>query len=294
MNYIALTGGLGNQMFIYAFKVSMSSQNKTVLFHPYRKYSPQYGHAGYQLEDIFNIEKESIPTRIIILLLHIYWHCIRFLGRKNKAKLLKLIGIKEICVPDNFVYYEGIIDKKYNNTLFRGTWQSEKYFHSSATKVREAFSFNKGLLNDMTESFLHDITKMGTTISIHIRRNDYLSSKYVSGFGNICTPDYYSNAIRHINNLVAKPNYIVFSDDIQWCKDNIDLCNAIFVDWNHGKESWQDMFLMSNCTHNIIANSSFSWWGAWLNSNNDKIVIAPKIWWNGIDDDVVPENWIRL
>lgn len=294
MNYVVLTGGLGNQMFIYAFKLTLSQKGKTILFHPYRNNSPQYGHAGFQLKQIFNIKGDGIWAEVSALCLSIYWHITRVFPQTIRQRLISIIGIKEIRVPNNFVFYDYIVHTEYKNTLFRGTWQSEKYFHSSAVDVRDAFSFNKELLNDKTKSFLNDIVKMGITISIHIRRSDYLSSKYISGFGNICTLDYYSKAIRYIDNLVSKPTYIVFSDDILWCKNNIDLRNAFFVDWNHGKESWQDMFLMSNCTHNIIANSSFSWWGAWLNSNNDKIVIAPKIWWNGIDDDVVPENWIRL
>lgn len=293
MNYVALSGGLGNQMFIYAFKVSMSVQNKTLLFHPYARNSPQYGHAGYQLDSIFHIEKESLYFRVVLLLLSMYWHSIRVLGRKNKTMLLELIGIKEYCVPENFVYYSGITDRKYNKTLFRGTWQSEKYFMNVAKDIKKAFVFREDIISKRTRDVLNFIKKQNS-VSIHVRRNDYLSPNYAYGFGNICTEEYYLNAIELIQEQVDSPCFYVFSDDIGWCRDHIRIEGVHFVDWNNGKDSWQDMFLMSSCKHNIIANSSFSWWGAYLNAFDGKIVIAPKVWWNGIEDDVVPDNWIRL
>jgi hypothetical protein len=134
-----------------------------------------------------------------------------------------------------------------------------------------------------------------TSVSIHIRRGDYLSSKFVDGFSNICTIDYYNRSIDKIKSNLDLPVFFVFSDDQEWVKQNIIIKNAFYLNHNIGKNSWQDMYLMSKCKHNIIANSSFSWWGAWLNSNNQKIVIAPKKWWNDFkQDDVVPETWVRL
>ena len=294
MNYVALTGGLGNQMFIYAFKISLSKVNKAVLFHPYRKNSSQYGHAGYQLEQIFNIEKEGLLTRFVLLLLSIYYQLIRLFPAKKRVSLLGLVGIHEFRVPENFVYYNGIVDSYHDKTLFRGTWQSEKYFSTVSDEVRNVFSFKESLLNKKTKELLQEIERLNNPVSIHIRRNDYLSPNYISGFGGICTLDYYRMAIDTIIQNVDNPVFFVFSDDIGWCKENLNTEQVVFIDWNVGVESWQDMFLMSKCKHNIIANSSFSWWGAWLNSNPDKIVIAPRIWWNGLKDDVVPEGWIRI
>lgn len=294
MNYVALQGGLGNQMFVYAFKIALSQTNRTILFHPYRKRSPQYGYAGYQLEQIFRIPKERFSSRLHLNLLYIYWFFVRLFPRRHREKLYRVWGIKELHVPENFVYYGGILDKEYDKTLFRGTWQSEKYFSSVSEEVRSIYSFNEVLLNQTTKLFAEKILTFDNPVSIHIRRNDYLSPKYNSGFGGICTKEYYNKAIAYIKEYVKAPVFIVFSDDIDWCKNNFDQNHAIFVDWNIGTDSWQDMFLMSKCKHNIIANSSFSWWGAWLNTNLDKIVIAPKVWWNGIKDDVVPDSWIRM
>ena len=294
MNYVSLTGGLGNQMFIYAFKVSLSTKHKTVLFHPFKKHSRKYGHEGFQLEDIFHLEKETIGTRIALFFLSTYWIFIRFFPKATRVILLKLIGIKEFHVPHNFVYYDGIINKEYNHILFRGTWQSEKYFSQVAEDLRKTYTFRENLLNYQTKNSLEIIRQLKESVSIHIRRGDYLSPTYANGFGGICTKDYYHHAIELINSRVDNPSFFVFSDDLDWCRNNIIIENAVYVDWNTGEDSWQDMFLMSKCKHNIIANSSFSWWGAWLNSSPDKIVIAPRVWWNGIIDDVVPENWIRI
>ena len=95
--------------------------------------------------------------------------------------------------------------------------------------------------------------------------------------------------------LVAEPVFYVFSDDIDWVKDNLPLENAIFVDWNKGQDSWQDMMLMSHCRHHIICNSTFSWWGAWLDPRKDKIVIAPERWTQyTVSDEVVPSSWIQV
>lgn len=292
MNFVTLTGGLGNQMFIYAFKVSLSKNNETALFHPNR--SKDYGHAGYQLREIFNLEEEGIKAKWALGLFTAYWHCIRLFPKKVSPKLLKLVGIKEFCVPENFVFYEGIVGQNFKNTLFRGTWQSEKYFDNVSDQIRQLFSFKVNLINDRTKHMLDIIKSKQSPISIHVRRDDYLSSKYVSGFGGICTIEYYNKAVERIKEEVIDPVFYIFSDDINWCRENLKLEQGVFIDWNTGKESWQDMFLMSQCKHNIIANSSFSWWGAWLNSNSEKIVIAPRIWWNGLKDDVVPDSWIRI
>ncbi|MGC3976990.1 MAG: alpha-1,2-fucosyltransferase [Paludibacteraceae bacterium] len=105
----------------------------------------------------------------------------------------------------------------------------------------------------------------------------------------------YENAVKYIKDTVGKVRFYVFSDDPEWVNTNFGLENAVYVQHNTDSDSWQDMYLMSQCKHNIIANSSFSWWGAWLNANPAKIVIAPRKWWRLFDkDDVVPSEWIRL
>ena len=293
MKLVAITGGLGNQMFGYAFMVGLSKNHNSHLFHPYKDNSKKYGHAGYQLEEIFKLRPEDYKKPVGVMALCVYWHIMRIFPKKVRQVMLRLVGIKITKVAQNFVFYPEVLQPVKNSELFMGTWQSEKYFKSAEQEIREAFTFNEKLLNDKTKQLIEKLAHC-EAVSLHVRRDDYLSQDYAQGFGGICTLTYYKTAVEYIKEHVVQPVFYVFSDDIDWCRVNLDIPNAVFVDWNKGKESWQDLFLMSKCHHNIIANSSFSWWGAWLNSNPNKIVVAPKTWWNGIKDDVVPDNWIRL
>ena len=115
------------------------------------------------------------------------------------------------------------------------------------------------------------------------------------GLSKCCPNDYFERAIQYMKEHMDTPVFYVFSDDMDYVKENIKLEDAFYIDGNRGNDSWQDMFLMSSCNHNIIANSTFSWWSAFLNSHDNKIVIAPKRWRYYFEtDDVVPEEWIRM
>lgn len=181
----------------------------------------------------------------------------------------------------------------HKNELYKGTWQSEQYFIEAKEIVLNAFTFRKEKLSSKTRA-VEKLISDSNSVSIHIRRDDYLSDKFNKGFGGICTIDYYQRAVEYLSELYENLSFFIFSDDMQWAKENILIKNCIFVNHNAREDSWQDMYLMHCCKHNIIANSTFSWWGAYLNKNPHKTIIAPKVWWNGIKDDVVPEGWIRL
>jgi hypothetical protein len=137
------------------------------------------------------------------------------------------------------------------------------------------------------------------TVGVHIRRGDYINDKHTQKFHGNCGKDYYLEAIKKIKQEKKDITFIFFSDDIDWVKKNFENISSsvLYVDENKDSESWKDMLLMSYCNHQIIANSSFSWWAAWLNANPDKIVIAPQKWYN--DEtlshiNVVPQSWIKL
>ena len=132
-------------------------------------------------------------------------------------------------------------------------------------------------------------------VSIHIRRGDYLLPRHWANTGSVCQLPYYKNAIAEMENRITGPSYYVFSDDISWVKENIPLKKAVYVTWNKGEDSWQDMMLMSHCRHHIICNSTFSWWGAWLNPRKEKIVIAPCRWFQHKETpDMYPKEWIKV
>ena len=131
------------------------------------------------------------------------------------------------------------------------------------------------------------------SVGIHVRRGDYLNIPLYSG---ICDLPYYTRAIEYIKSKSKNPKFYIFSNDMEWCKINLPVENAVFVEANTGINSIFDMILLSSCKYNIIANSSFSWWGAWLNKNK-KAVIAPTKWYNNKKRDAAVElsaDWIRI
>ena len=135
-------------------------------------------------------------------------------------------------------------------------------------------------------------------MSLHVRRTDYVQNALTNKIHGVCDQDYYASCVRYIGDQVSNPHFFIFSDEPQWAKDNLmfDFPMTV-VDCNDASRNYEDLRLMSTCKHNIIANSSFSWWGAWLNSNPNKIICAPKQWFTDSTrntKDLIPSNWIRL
>ena len=187
--------------------------------------------------------------------------------------------------------YDGLHTGHCLSRHYMGFYQSEKYFARCSDKVRKAFRFNTARLN--TKS-IEAASQMDNhqCLSIHIRRGDYLNE---NGRYDTYSLDYYHQGLQYIEQRVGSCIPYIFSDDIDWCRTHLPLENAVYVDWNHGSDSWQDMYLMSRCHHNIIANSTFSWWGAWLNPHADKIVVAPIQWTaDGDKSDIIPTTWVKL
>ena len=189
-----------------------------------------------------------------------------------------------------------------------GFWQTEKYFLPIEKDIRRLFTFRPPLSEQSAalKTEIRSYKDKGedfSCASIHVRRGDYLATQSL----HVCTETYYNNAIVYVQKKYPQTVFYVFSDDLDWCRKNLDFCGAkaIFVGWNTGSDSWQDMALMSLCRVNIIPNSSFSWWAAWLNNNPDKLIIAPSVWnrreleykdsyYKYNYSDIVPESWIRL
>lgn len=266
-NIIAM-GGLGNQMFQYALLLAL--RNKGISIHlDISYYTFLKMHNGYELNRVFGINENCIDKHGF----HLYF--LRTLYKFHPNRLV-------------------LIDKyKYNDMVFSttaryifGYWQNERYFKDIEELVRKAFSFAN--VDDRNKSKAQ-IIKNQNSISLHIRRGDYRE------FGmNIIGKDYYLKAISYINKRVENPLFYVFSDDKDEALDILKGVNVKFeiVDWNTGLESFMDMYLMSNCKHHIIANSSFSWWGAWLNDDPNKIVVAPKEWSPVDGNSPQIDNWV--
>lgn len=185
--------------------------------------------------------------------------------------------------------------KKDRNIYYTETYSSEKYFENAKELIQQKFIFSE-ITEEKNLELINKI-KNRESVSIHVRRGDYIGNNVV---GNMVKLDYYNEAIKYIENKVKNPIYIIFSNDIEWCKENLNLINkeVVYVEWNKKEKSFRDMQLMSLCKHNICTNSGFSWWGAWLNKNLEKIVIIPEKWYSSeskiSSDDIAPQNWIKI
>lgn len=182
----------------------------------------------------------------------------------------------------------------------RGFFQSYKYFCGHEELVRNFFRFPLSKLDPKNRKILGRIKKTHS-VAVHIRRGDYVKDKITNDAHGVCSKEYYQRAMEKIGKMTNDVVFYFFSDDIAWVKSEFESFEGekIFVDENKGAQSWKDMMLMSSCEHNIIANSSFSWWAAWLNSNKSKKVIAPRRWYKDIDKerktlDLIPREWIRM
>jgi hypothetical protein len=183
------------------------------------------------------------------------------------------------------------------STYLLGYWQSPRYFEVIEDEIRSEFRFKRPL-SAIGQMIANKITAT-QSVSLHVRRGDYLASRASSVHGT-CTVDYYKRSLDQLSSRVGSLEVFVFSDDIQWAKQNLCFPYSMnFVQHTTMKTADEDMHLMSLCCHNIIANSTFSWWGAWLNTNPGKTVIAPLKWFvdkklNAMTADLIPSTWERL
>ncbi len=193
--------------------------------------------------------------------------------------------------------YDGSLENATPPIYIAGYWQSERYFRDVEKHIREDFSFRLPL-SDRNRGIIEEIT--GTeSVGVHVRRGDYAEKPGAARtHGGVCGDEYYRKAVSLVAGKVKNPVFFFFSDAIDWVESNLRVRDpSRYVGGNAGDRDWEDMRLMSLCRHNIIANSSFSWWAAWLNSNPGKTVIAPSRWFSDkgrTDRDIVPSGWVRV
>lgn len=275
MKVVNVIGGLGNQMFQYALFIALKNR------FPYEEIlldaslMSSYGiHNGLELTRVFGLEIPQASFRRLLKLTYPAYNY-RISRLFDKFLPVRKTELRDISSPDLLlkIFSEG-------DRYYKGYWLDYRYYYDIQPLLQSVFQF-KCPHNEKTDKLLSALRITDNTVSIHIRRGDYLKAKNYIG---LCGHEYYSSAINYITENVKSPQFIIFSDDIDWCKNNMSALIAgyevVYVDWNSGKDSPLDMLLMSSCHHNIIANSTFSWWGAALNSHLDKIVCAPKIWTN--------------
>lgn len=321
MIVVRLFGGLGNQMFQYAAARRLAYKHNTVLKID-RIPLIQDGYRTYGLS-CFNILENFVNPIYMFKLCPIEGlrkTCGTIFGKRISSLISRRIFDKfspmtKFCqryhqfdpekqkLPDlieghflsqRFYHFDPDVLDASDNVYMLGSWQSEKFFKDIELVIRNDFSFKLPQIGKNKE-----IAKMiqdSESVSVHIRGGDYINNKSTREAHETCGIGYYLRGVELIAEMVKSPQFFIFSDDIVWARKNLKPSfPTIFVDRNN--PDYEDMRLMSQCRHNIIANSSFSWWGAWLNSNTKKNVIAPKKWLNLRNfntKDVIPEAWIKL
>ncbi|MEL6863365.1 MAG: alpha-1,2-fucosyltransferase [Bacteroidota bacterium] len=290
MIFIRLKGGLGNQMFQYAFGLKMAQQHHTQLSIDLSSLLDRsrgdFVYRDYDLS-IFEVVHQFTVSPALL----------RFLYKSKSSGVTKLVRqqinkgrqhIKEA----HFHYQPSLIEGP-DNTIYEGWFQSYRYLEGVEDRLREEFRFKMPTL-PISQS-LYEKMQASQSVCLNVRRTDFLKVDNL----NTTNLDYFLRGARHMANLLDNPVFFIFSDDIDWCREHIRLDHPMhIVDHSHkGHKFGNYLQLMSNCKHYIIPNSSFAWWAIWLNSYIDKKVIAPKKWFNdsNIDtSDLVPSDWIRL
>lgn len=299
---VNINAGLANQMFHYAFGRGLIAKGLDVVFDQ-KNFKPrkQWSFEAIKLQDAFpNIEIKPMEGN------HFRWVVTEYVTEneyvkkiaRRMRKIYSIIGYETYILEPSYGYVEGMETKATHNCIYRGFWQSEKYFIHCKEDVKRQFTF---LPFDEKQN-IETAAQMAkeNSVAIHFRKGkDYLQSEMM-GKG-LCTAEYYMTAINYIKRYVEDPVFYVFTDNPSWVKENLPTFDYTLVDWNEvsGKRSFRDMQLMSCAKHNIIGNSTYSWWAAWLNPNPHKIVVAPAKFFNAVDEfhsrqDILCDDWIKM
>lgn len=293
MVVVGLAAGLANRMFQYALGCELHRRGYDVYFDK-DSFEPEYKHESIDLQYVFpEINIKYSPKNL-------------FKRAYKKDFISRIYRRISMFFPDNRYILErplnrhktlnlSVFNHITKNCMMYGLWQSEKYFEHSKEEIRRNFRF-RAFEDDRNIATAQQM-QTENSIAIHIRKGkDYQSMRV---FDNTCSAEYYLEAINYIQQHIPNPVFYVFTDNPQWVRNNLKNINYILVDWNptSGKNNFRDMQLMTYAKHNIIANSTYSWWGAWLNNNPNKIVIAPQIWFNPSVQKapyIIPSEWIKL
>lgn len=289
MKIVKVIGGLGNQMFQFAlYKVLQQKfPNERILIdlHCFNGYKKHYGfeisrifHAGYEEAKLLEIARLAYP--------YPNFQTWRLGSRLLPVRKTMLKEKANLSIEKHL--FDNTGDKYYD-----GYWQHEDYFINQRELILKTFRFPD--FTDERDLNLAQQAANCNSVAIHVRRGDYITDKLFKG---ICTIDYYTDAIHEVYSRTTPDLFLIFSNDISWCKQNLSAHikqPIIYVDWHKDSENYRDMQLMTYCQHHIIANSSFSWWGAWLHKGSQQIVVCPEKWMN-INHLVSPASpsWIKI
>ena len=278
-------GGLGNQMFQYACARAVSLRTGFELILDTRHYAKRpdfpFGLTHFNTAGEVGSARDLPP---------------------DKSQPVRYALWRGLRRPPIFVREQGL---GFNDAVLglsapsylHGYWQSERYFSDQPEFIRTDFEFSAPA--DLENAAWLSRIRKPNSVSVHLRRGDYAKDPRINATHGTCSVDYYQHAVRAIAGMTGiEPEIFVFSDDPDWARDNLKFPFATRIAGHNGPgRNYEDLRLISACAHHIIANSSFSWWGAWLNRSPDKIVIAPERWYARADldnPDICPKEWIRI
>ncbi len=290
MVIVKLIGGLGNQLFQYAAARRISYINGLPLkidISPFATYKLH----KYSLSPFNIIGEIASPDELAKV------KCTRGFGGAWQRLTAKFYPYyRRPIVQEQFFHFDPNILKVSGNVYLDGYWQTERYFKDIEQIIRREFTIK--LEPDAVNRRMAEIITNANSVSIHVRRADYVNNASTNKIHGTCPLEYYREGTEIIARQTPNPHFYVFSDDPVWVQKNLPInYTTTYVTHNDADKNYEDLRLMSLCRHNIIANSSFSWWGAWLNSNPMKIVIYPHRWFNETNiniEDLMPETWMGI
>ncbi len=292
MIIVNLTGGLGNQLFQYAMALSVAERKNNALFFDITsfKWDALREYELYKLGVKNNVASDALIHKIKNTPSN-------FFSTIKKKLNIDLAYYEESYIKEKKFEFDPNFPKFNNdNVYFDGYWQSEKYFNNIRNILLRNLTFNK--ISDECIEFINRIQNTVNSVSLHIRRGDYALNTETKEYHGLVDLEYYIAAIDILNQRLVNPTFFVFSDDKSYARSlfgnkiNFTIVDAHFADF-------EELYLMSTCENQVIANSSFSWWGAWLNRNGNKQVIAPKIWFKNKEmqnqtGDLIPCDWFKI
>lgn len=300
MILVRFTGGLGNQLFQYALGYHLARKNNAVLKYDDSIIADRSSshelvtHRTLDIGEVFSIQlQKATPEEVIY-----------FNGKANPLNLFDKIwnGFlwrlrRHHLVIERSRSFDDSVLEIGDNKCIIGSWQSERYFSDISSEIKKLFVFKQPLLK-ISEALVNKI-RTSNSVCLHVRRGDYVTSALYKETIGALSLEYYNSASLIMKEKVTDPYLYIFSDDINWCKENLRLgSNHYFVEDEHaGTKASNYLQLMTLCKHFIISNSTFSWWAAWLGEKTTSVVIAPEKWFKSVElrnEDLVPSRWIQI
>lgn len=295
MIIVNIMGGLGNQMFQYACGLGLGQATGQEIRFKIDSLGREQLDRPFELSRVFGLDV-PIATEAELAKVIGWWRSPDWMRKLLAKQPLKILNGPRFISESNFAFVSDLTARSLHGAYLHGYWQSEAYFGAVSAVLRKAYQFvgNAGAAN----TAVIDRMKAAPSIGIHVRRGDYVRNPKAASMHGLVPPEHYIRAVAELRRTMPDARVFAFSDDPEWVQGFVgkNFENAECVTHNTGEDNFRDMQLMTNCDALVIANSSFSWWAAWLNDNSQKVIVAPKRWFQDPRLDtsmLIPGDWTR-